>query len=156
MVKPLFKFQGNYSNFFRYPNIYEFYGRSVWAASWQNQQNSMCALRRLRSAWSSTQSDQSIQYERIEETSPQLPIERTAKTDQTGRMPRLIRDFAGRICHFTGFVTRRLVCWLTNTLERSDVVDNLRLWTGTVKLRPVRDINLVCCFNDVPYLMVRV
>ena len=30
-----------------------------WAASWQNQQNGMCAQRRLRSAWASAQSDQS-------------------------------------------------------------------------------------------------
>ena len=31
-----------------------------WAASWQNQQNGMCAQRRLRSAWASAQSDQSF------------------------------------------------------------------------------------------------
>ena len=30
-------------------------------------------------------------------------------TDQTGRMPRLIWVFAGRTCHFVGFVTRRLI-----------------------------------------------
>ena len=29
-------------------------------------------------------------------------------SDQTGRMPRLIRVFAGRTCHFVGFVMRRL------------------------------------------------
>ena len=33
-----------------------------------------------------------------------LPIERTVKTDQTGRMLRLIRVFARRTCHFVGFV----------------------------------------------------
>ena len=33
-------------------------------------------------------------------------------TDQTGRMPRLIWVFAGRTCHFAGFVTRRLKCFL--------------------------------------------
>ena len=32
---------------------------SNWAASWQNQQNDMCAQRRFRSAWASAQSDQS-------------------------------------------------------------------------------------------------
>ena len=31
-----------------------------WAASWQNQQNGMCAQRRLRSAWASDQSAQSL------------------------------------------------------------------------------------------------
>ena len=29
-------------------------------------------------------------------------------SDETGRMPRLIWVFAGRTCHFVGFVTRRL------------------------------------------------
>ena len=32
----------------------------IWAASWQNQQNGMCTQRRLRSAWASAQSDQSL------------------------------------------------------------------------------------------------
>ena len=31
-------------------------------------------------------------------------------SDQTGRMPRLLGVFAGRTCHFVGFVTRRLIC----------------------------------------------
>ena len=31
-------------------------------------------------------------------------------SDQTGRMPRLIWVFAGRTCHFVGFVTRWLIC----------------------------------------------
>ena len=39
----------------------------------------------------------------------QLPIERTAKTDKTGQLPRLIWVFAGRKCHFVGFVTRGLI-----------------------------------------------
>ena len=30
--------------------------------------------------------------------------------DMTGRMPRLIWVFAGRTCHFVGFVMRRLIC----------------------------------------------
>ena len=45
---------------------------------------------------------------RHEETGgPQLPIERFAKTDQTARMRRLIRVFAGRICIFADFVVLR-------------------------------------------------
>ena len=32
----------------------------VWAASWQNEQNGLCAQRRLRQAWASAQSDQSL------------------------------------------------------------------------------------------------
>ena len=34
---------------------------------------------------------------------------RTAKTDQTGWMPRLIPVFAGRTCHFVGSVMRQLI-----------------------------------------------
>ena len=36
--------------------------KDMWAASWQNQLNGMCAQRRLRSAWASAsaQSDQSL------------------------------------------------------------------------------------------------
>ena len=32
-------------------------------------------------------------------------------SDQTGRMPRLIRVFARRTCHFVGFVTMRFICY---------------------------------------------
>ena len=34
----------------------------VWTTAWQNQQNDMCAQRRLRSSWASTQSDQSLRW----------------------------------------------------------------------------------------------
>ena len=50
-----------------------------WAASRQNQQNGMCTQRRLRSAWASTQPDQSLHCPHEETLDPQLPIERTAK-----------------------------------------------------------------------------
>ena len=33
---------------------------AFWATSWQTQQNGFCAQRRLRSAWASAQSDQSL------------------------------------------------------------------------------------------------
>ena len=33
-----------------------------WASAWQNQQNDLCTQRRLRSAWASAQSDQSLHY----------------------------------------------------------------------------------------------
>ena len=34
-------------------------------------------------------------------------------SDQTGRTPRLNWVFAGRTCHFVGFVMRRLICFQT-------------------------------------------
>ena len=52
----------------------------IWAASWQNQQNGMCAQRRLRSAWASAQSDHSLRCPYEESLGPKLPIQRTAKT----------------------------------------------------------------------------
>ena len=54
--------------------------KKKWAASWQNQQNDLCAQQRLRSAWTSAQSDQSLCCPHEEALGPQLPIERTAKT----------------------------------------------------------------------------
>ena len=44
----------------------------------------MCAQRRHRSAWASAHSDQSLHCPHEETLGPQLPLERTAKTDQTG------------------------------------------------------------------------
>ena len=46
----------------------------------QNQQNDMCAQRRLRSAWASIKSDQSLRCPHEEALGPWPPIERTAKT----------------------------------------------------------------------------
>ena len=40
----------------------------------------LCAQRRLRSAWASAQSDQSLRCPHEESLGPQLPIKRTAKT----------------------------------------------------------------------------
>ena len=51
-----------------------------WSTAWQNQQNDLCAQRRLRSAWASAQSDQSQRCPPETKLGPKLPIERTAKT----------------------------------------------------------------------------
>ena len=65
----------------------------LWAAAWPNQQNDLCAQWRLRSAWTSTQSDQSLH----------CPHEKAWVLSY-----RLIWVFAGCTCHFVGFVMRRL------------------------------------------------
>ena len=52
----------------------------IWATSWQNQQNDLCTQQRLRSAWASAQSDQSLRCPHEETLGPQLPTERTVKT----------------------------------------------------------------------------
>ena len=56
----------------------------------------LCAQRRLRSAWAFARSNQSLRCPHEESLGPYLPIKRTAKTDKTERMPRLIGVFAGR------------------------------------------------------------
>ena len=52
----------------------------IWAVLWQNQQSGTCAQGRLRSAWASAQSDQSLRCPHEESLGPYLPTERTAKT----------------------------------------------------------------------------
>ena len=59
--------------------IQDFIWFAKWVASWQNQQNGMCAQQRLRKAWV-------LSY----------PLSASEDSDQTGRMPRLIWVFAGR------------------------------------------------------------
>ena len=50
--------------------------------------------------------------------------------DQTGRMPKLITVFAGRTCHFVGFVVRRL------RYNKMNVIRMLNI--GTFPYRRVR------------------
>ena len=80
----------------------------IWAASWQNQQSGMYAHQRLRSAWASAKSDQSLRWRNLGSLATHWA--HSEDSDQTGRMPRLIWVFAGRICHFVCFVVRRLIC----------------------------------------------
>ena len=69
-----------------------------------NQQNDLCAQRRLRSAWASTKCAQWVAKD------PSFLHADSEDSDQTGRMPGLMWVFAGRTCHFFGFVMRRLIC----------------------------------------------
>ena len=48
---------------------------------------------------------------------PRFLHEDSEDSDQTGRMPRLIWVFAGRTCHFVGFVMRRLI-YFSGTWEQ--------------------------------------
>ena len=68
----------------------------------------LCTQRRLRSAWAFTQSDQSsLSAQWVAKDQSFLHAD-SEDSDQTGQMPRLIRVFAWRTCHFVGFVMRRL------------------------------------------------
>ena len=83
--------------------------------SWQNQQNGMCAQRngmcaqrRLRSAWASAQSDQSLRCLPEESLGSWLPIKRTKKTlIRLAGWPGWLESSLGAqsFCWFDSFVT---------------------------------------------------
>ena len=76
-----------------------------WAASWQNQQNGMCAQQR-HTVWS-----ESLLCSQWVAKDPSFLHADSEDSDQTGWMPRPIWVFAGRACHFVGFVMRWLIWW---------------------------------------------
>ena len=87
-----------------------------WAASWQNQQNGMCAQRRLRSAWASVQYDQSYPL------SAQRRLCSDCVNTQADPSLRLAHMPFCWVCHYFLFVMiRRLKC-LTYT-KREPVLD---------------------------------
>ena len=79
-----------------------------WAHAWQNQQNHLCAQRRLGSAWASAQTDQFSLWAQYVAKDPRFLHVDSEDSDQTGQMPRLIWVFAGHTGHFDGFV----IMWL--------------------------------------------
>ena len=83
-----------------------------WAASWQNQQNDLCAQQRLGSAWASAQSDQSS-LSAWRNIGPLTPIERTVKTlIRLGECPGL-SEYSLGTRHFVDFVMRQLKSFAT-------------------------------------------
>ena len=79
-----------------------------WAIARQNQENCICAQRRLRSAWASARSDQSICCALSGKLRTQAFLMWKAKTlIRLGGCPDW-SVFAGWTCHFAGFV----VLWL--------------------------------------------
>ena len=80
-----------------------------WTAARQNQKHDLCAQRPLKSALASIQSDRSLHCPLWRNLgSLAIPKAQSEGSDQTGWMPRLIWVFAGRTCHFDGFVMLRL------------------------------------------------
>ena len=65
----------------------------------------LCAQRRLRSAWASAQSDQSLRCPHEEALGPLLCIERTAQSDLSLRRAHT---------NFVGFVMSWLICTYLN------------------------------------------
>ena len=61
--------------------------KSIWAATWQNQQNGMCAQRRLKSAWASAQSDQSLRCPHEENLGLSYPFSAQRRLIRLGGCP---------------------------------------------------------------------
>ena len=57
----------------------------------------------------------------------------TAKTDQTGQMPRLIWVFAGCTCHFVDFVMRQLKCQIARDEWTFSFVGHALTWLHDIK-----------------------
>ena len=93
---------------------------NIWVSTWQNKQSELCAQRRLKSAWASAQSDQSLRYALNGKLSTRCFFMRTVKT-LIRLSGRLIWVFAGRTTHFVGFVVRRLI---NKTLMRAHMQYN--------------------------------
>ena len=89
---------------------------SIRATSRWNQQNGVCVQRRLRSAWAFAQSDQSSLSAWRNLGSLATHWVHREDSDQLGRMPKVIRVFAGRTCHSDGFAMRQLI--LINLSEK--------------------------------------
>ena len=88
-----------------------------------NPRKWLWAQRRLRSAWASAQSDQSSQCTQWVAEDLMFLHADSEDSDQTGRMPRLIRVFARRKCHFVGFVMRCLKLDFTTGTNKPRVFD---------------------------------
>ena len=110
----------------------------VWATARQNQQHDLCTQRRLRSAWASTQSDQSLPCAPRIAKDPRLLHVDSEGSDQTGQMPRLICIFAGRMsfCWFCHVVAHVISChgfdsFVVTMADGSDKKKgNIRIFNG--------------------------
>ena len=90
-------------NFFhmrKHEFICTFQRHMIWATAWQNKENDLCAQQRLRSAWASAQSDQSLLSAWGNLGSSATHRGHCKDSDQTGWMHRLIWVVAWSTCYF--------------------------------------------------------
>ena len=91
-----------------------------WSATWQNQQNYLCTQRRQISLGirhpPSLISSLCTQWVARD---PSFLHEDSKDFDQTGLIPRLIWVFAGRTCHFLGFVMGLLIYFNVGPQEKA-------------------------------------
>ena len=103
----------------------------IWAASWQNQQNDLRAQRRLRSAWASAQSDQSLRCAQWVAKDPRfLHADSELWSDWADAQT----DLGLRWAHsqFVGFVMRWLILTLHMCMHESISIEELPLFSYVV------------------------
>ena len=84
-------------------------GAKIWAISWQNQQNGLCAQRRLRSAWASARVF-AVRMMKARVLSYPLSAKRRLWSDWADAQADL--SLRWRTGQFVGFVVSRLICCL--------------------------------------------
>ena len=94
----------NYFSLFPHVNNHVYSTQQVLDNMSRDMTKWVCTQRRLRSAWAPAQSDQRLCCGLNGQLRTQTFFMRTAKTNQTGRMPKLIWVFTGRtaillVCH---------------------------------------------------------
>ena len=95
----------------------------------------LCTQRRLRLAWASTESGQSLHCALNGKLRAQGFFKR-----KTGQMPRLIRVFAGCTCHFVAFVMR---CLITRIVLGTTKPNKMICALSKVSNQPVHLCNLI-------------
>ena len=120
---------------------------NIISASWQNQQNGMCAQRRFRSAWAihPVWSESSLCTQWVAKD-PRFLHADSEDSDQTGRMPGLICVFAGGTCRFVGFVMRRLI-WQRNLRQTNTHIVKLPIFK--IKVYKLSKLKLIIMSYDV-------
>ena len=108
--------------------VWSFLWDHIRAAARQNQQNNLCAQRRLRSACTSAQSDQSLRCPHEEELGPWLPTQRQWRlwSDCAAAQAELSLIWAHMI--LLGFVVVRVrnIVWF-----RRELISDISVWTGS-------------------------
>ena len=127
-------------------SIYWYIHKNIWATSWQNQQND-CAPSEDSDQPGHSLSLISLRCALNGQLRTQAFFMWTAKTDQTGRMPRLICVFAGCTCHFVGLLMRKLIFGYqtTNLIFGSH---NLIFWISMIHFLNIH--NLVFGYPNFP------
>ena len=102
----------------------------------------MCVQWRLRSAWASTQSDQSLCCPHEESLGLYLPIECKVKTDQSGRMLSLIRSLRWACMPSCRFFHALAHIWDKGKLISGDTWGKAQMSMHVSKVWPLPSLSL--------------